>query len=205
MSLVLSREQTVLGNLVIPLSWFLLLLFIFCVLSGSMNAANFTDGLDGLAASVLAWSYAGLTILILNQNHWSLNNSGLWASLLTGLCLGFWTINKFPAQVFMGDTGSLFLGAGLAVLSLVNRLEWYLLILMLVPVIEILSVILQVLSCKLSKKFLGKDLRIFKMTPFHHHLELSGIPEPKVVQYLSWTQAVINFIYFLVLFSLGLK
>ena len=170
---------------------FLLALFVFFVLAGSMNAANLTDGLDGLASAVLGWSYIGLACLNLIKNP-NLPDLSIWAFGLAGLCFGFLQINGHPAKAFMGDTGSFFLGGGLGCLALLSGLEWYLLILMLIPILEVLSVILQVASCKLSKKFLKKDWRPFKMTPLHHHLELSGLHEKQIVLYLSGFQFVAN-------------
>ncbi|HEY9885710.1 MAG TPA: hypothetical protein V6C96_00475, partial [Vampirovibrionales bacterium] len=109
---------------------------------------------------------------------------------MAGLCFGFLRINGHPAKAFMGDTGSFFLGGALATIALLSKAEWYLLFFAFIPICETLSVIIQVLCCKLSKKFLGKDWRPFKMTPFHHHLELSGLPEKKVVLILSTIQVL---------------
>lgn len=177
-------------NLVINkyLFWFLFITFVFLVLAGSMNAANLTDGLDGLAASVLGWSYIGLGCLTLIKNP----ALSIWSFGLAGLCFGFLQINGHPAKVFMGDTGSFLLGGGLGCLALIAKLEWYLLILMLIPIWEVISVIMQIFSCKLSKRFFGKDWRPFKMTPFHHHLELSGLKEKQIVFFMSFAQFLLN-------------
>jgi phospho-N-acetylmuramoyl-pentapeptide-transferase len=179
----------------------LFLVFIFVVLAGSMNAANLTDGLDGLASSVLGWSYLGIGTYLMLLNGTAIE-SITWAFALAGICFGFLFINGHPAKAFMGDTGSFFLGGGLASLALVNKLEWYLLIFMLLPIWETLSVIIQVACCKLSKKFLGRDLRPFRMTPFHHHLELSGWSEKKIVFWLSSIQGLVNVAFIICLFVL---
>ncbi|MDJ0626400.1 MAG: phospho-N-acetylmuramoyl-pentapeptide-transferase [Candidatus Caenarcaniphilales bacterium] len=188
-SLVLQRTSSNFFGQEIDISIFIFPILVFLVISGTMNAANLTDGLDGLASSILGWSFIGLAGLILLRENPSIESIILSLSL-AGLCFGFLKINGHPAKVFMGDTGSFFLGGGLAIISLANNLEWYLLILAIVPIWETITVISQIISCKLSKKFLGKDLRPFKMTPFHHHLELSGWNEKKVVFVLSFLQFI---------------
>jgi phospho-N-acetylmuramoyl-pentapeptide-transferase len=171
-------------------------IFVFLVIAGSLNAANLTDGLDGLAASVLGWSYLGLgTLIWLKGGQLS---SVFWAFGLTGICFGFLRINGHPAKVFMGDTGSFMLGGGLACLALLEGLEWYLLVFMLVPILETFSVIMQVTSAKLSRRFLGRDVRPFKMTPFHHHLELTGWTEKKIVLWLASFQASFGIIFLII-------
>lgn len=160
-------------ELMLPLgSWYYLLVLVLLV--GTTNAVNLTDGLDGLAASVtvpvtLAYAYIA----------YQLGNTDLsmFALALTGACLGFLVFNHYPAKVFMGDTGSLALGGGIAALALLTRTELLLVILGGIYVMEAASVILQV---GYFKKTGGK--RIFRMTPIHHHFELGGWKETKVVQ-----------------------
>ncbi len=193
----MERTETDVFSFKLNLTLWLFGVFIFFVLSGAMNAANLTDGLDGLASSVLGWSYLGLAALIHIKGLSTVSIA--WSLALAGICFGFLRINGHPAKVFMGDTGSFFLGGGLGILALMNGLEWYLLPLMLLPIWEVLSVILQVASCKLSRKFLNKDLRPFKMTPYHHHLELSGWSEKKVVFAMSSLQAIINILLVLII------
>ncbi|MFN5538691.1 MAG: phospho-N-acetylmuramoyl-pentapeptide-transferase [Candidatus Melainabacteria bacterium] len=194
----LHRTETSIFGLNLELGLILFLVFVFFVFAGSMNAANLTDGLDGLASSVLGWSYLGLGLLVFlkNGSFYSI----LCSFSMAGACFGFLWINGHPAKAFMGDSGSFLLGGGLAAIALIEGLEWYLLILALIPIWETLSVILQVASCKLSKKYLGKDIRLFKMTPFHHHLELSGWGEKKIVWILASSQFLINLI--LLIYSL---
>lgn len=187
----LSRTNTNFFGFDLELGIWLFCIFVFLVLAGSMNAANLTDGLDGLAASVIAWSYLGLGALIFLKNPAAIESIA-WCCALAGLCFGFLQINGHPAKVFMGDTGSFLLGGTLAVLALLNGLEWYLLVLAIVPIGETLSVMLQVLSAKMSRRFFGRDWRPFKMSPFHHHLEMCGWSEKKIVLVLSSCQALIN-------------
>jgi phospho-N-acetylmuramoyl-pentapeptide-transferase len=144
---------------------------VFAVLAMT-NAVNLTDGLDGLASGVTAFvtlffAVAGLSFGVASGAYFS--------AAVCGACLGFLVFNKNPAKVFMGDTGSLALGGALAMISVLVNQELLLLLIGLVFVIETLSVILQVGSFKLRKK------RIFKMSPIHHHFELSGWSEWKVV------------------------
>ncbi|MDX1917624.1 MAG: phospho-N-acetylmuramoyl-pentapeptide-transferase [Candidatus Caenarcaniphilales bacterium] len=187
-SSMLARSDTSIFGI---LSFDLGLLFpvlVFLVIGGSLNAANLTDGMDGLASSVLAISYLGLSSLIFFKAGYAAVPGILFALGLAGACLGFLRHNSHPAKVFMGDTGSFLLGGGLAVLALAYRLEWYLLFLMMVPIFETVSVILQVSCAKFSRRFLGRDWRPFRMTPLHHHFELGGWSEIKVVVVMSGVQ-----------------
>ncbi len=184
----LQRTETQFFNLLISLNFILFCILVFFVLAGTMNASNLTDGLDGLAASVMGFSFLGLSVLIYLTTF---NISSIfWAIALSGICFGFLHINAHPAKVFMGDTGSFLLGGALASLALINKLEWYLLLIAIIPLGETASVIFQVLSCKISKKFFGKDWRPFKMSPFHHHLELCGLKEKEIVNWLAGLQAL---------------
>ncbi len=151
-----------------------------------VNAVNLTDGLDGLAAGVTLINTATFTIIFygiykLNfasgQMLKAANDSSMmvFSAAVTGACLGFLRFNTHPAKVFMGDTGSLSLGAALSVMAVVSRLQLLLVITGMMFVLTTISVVLQVGSYKLRKK------RIFKMAPIHHHFELKGIPEPKIV------------------------
>lgn len=137
---------------------------------GAANAVNLTDGLDGLAGGLVAICCVPLLVLSFEGSP-----RGLLLALL-GACLGFLWFNVHPAAIFMGDTGSLFLGALLAAFSSATGLELLFAIAGLVFVAEALSVILQVIYFKTTG---GR--RIFKMTPLHHHFELSGWPEPRIV------------------------
>ena len=151
------------------------------------NAVNFSDGLDGLLAGLLILVFIALAILTYLSGRLDYSSylgipyipgAGeltVFCLAVTGACVGFLWFNAHPAEVFMGDTGSLSLGGVIAVISLIIKKEILLLVIGGVFVLEIASVILQVASYKLRKK------RIFKMAPLHHHFELSGWPETKIV------------------------
>ena len=169
-----------------------ILIVIFFVTAIS-NGANITDGIDGLAAGTSA--IIGLTLAILAYisgnaifsdylNVMFIPNSGelvIFCTAFVGACVGFLWYNSFPAQVFMGDTGSLSLGGIIAVLALVLRKELLIPVLCGIFVIENLSVIMQVSYFKYTKKKYGEGRRIFKMSPLHHHYQKLEIPEAKIV------------------------
>ncbi|MEW6662259.1 MAG: phospho-N-acetylmuramoyl-pentapeptide-transferase [Bacillota bacterium] len=147
--------------------------FVILMVMGFSNAVNLTDGLDGLAAGVTL--FAALTYAV-GMAWQGQNELAIFAGALAGGCLGFLAFNRHPAKVFMGDTGSLALGAGLASLAVLSGTELLLFIVGGVFVIETLSVIIQVLSFRLTGR------RVFRMSPLHHHFELAGWPETKVVK-----------------------
>lgn len=150
---------------------------IVLVMTGTTNAVNLTDGLDGLAAGTMAIAFGGLAWLLSEYASFAALGSITTLLLaLIGACLGFLWFNSHPAQVFMGDTGSLALGAAIAACAIIGHLELYLIPLGAVFVAETLSVIIQVVSFKTTGQ------RVFKMSPLHHHFELSGWAETKVVQ-----------------------
>ena len=146
--------------------------FLLFWLVGFSNAVNLTDGLDGLVAgtSSIAFGAFGVHALLFGQL-----DIAMFAFVATGAMLGFLLFNVKPAKVFMGDTGSLALGGALAMISVLIKQEFLLLVIGIVYVIETLSVIIQVISFKTTGK------RVFKMSPIHHHFELSGWSEWKVV------------------------
>lgn len=146
---------------------------IFLMLVGSSNAVNLTDGLDGLAGGLVGIALATLTFIAYRQSN---VEAMLVGGAVLGSILGFLMYNLHPAKIFMGDTGSLALGALLAAFAIILKVEWLLILIGGVFVIETLSVIIQVAYFKKTK---GK--RIFKMTPLHHHFELSGLSETRVV------------------------
>ncbi len=162
------------------------LFWILLVLVGSSNAVNITDGLDGLvimpvmiAASILGLIayFTGHTELSEHFNLYYIAGTGEITVFLTGIIgagLGFLWFNFFPAEIFMGDTGSLMLGGLLGLVAIFLKQEWLFLLIGFVFVVEALSVILQVGSYKMRKK------RIFRMAPIHHHFELQGLAETKV-------------------------
>lgn len=146
--------------------------FTVFVIIGTTNSVNLTDGLDGLASSVTMVVLLFFVFVCLSLNK---DELAVLAAAGAGGCLGFLRYNSYPAQVFMGDTGSLALGGLIAALSVLTGLTLYLPIAGIIYVVEALSVILQVASYKLTGK------RIFKMSPLHHHFELSGWNESKIV------------------------
>jgi phospho-N-acetylmuramoyl-pentapeptide-transferase len=173
------------GGLV-DLGWFYIV-FSSLVIVGSSNAVNLTDGLDGLAIGPIITSSATFALLTYVAGHKEISsylyipyieNIGELSILcmaMIGAGVGFLWYNTYPAQIFMGDVGSLSLGGVLGTIAVISKNEFLFVIIGGVFVVEALSVILQVGSYKLRKK------RIFKMAPIHHHFELSGWPEPKVI------------------------
>lgn len=149
---------------------------------GFSNAVNLTDGLDGLATGL---SIIGFTMYAIMSFMLNAPAIGTFCIIMIFALLGFLPYNLNPAKVFMGDTGSLALGGIFATVSIMLNQEFSLLFVGLVFVIETLSVMLQVSSYKLTKK------RIFKMTPIHHHFELSGWSEWKVVS-VFWLVGLIS-------------
>ncbi|MGT2934070.1 phospho-N-acetylmuramoyl-pentapeptide-transferase [Streptococcus catagoni] len=149
--------------------------YIFFVLFwvvGFSNAVNLTDGIDGLASISVVISLATYGVIAFQQKQFDVL---LLIGVMIGALLGFFIFNKKPAKIFMGDVGSLALGAMLAAISIALRQEWTLLIIGIVYVFETSSVMLQVSYFKYTKKKYGEGRRIFRMTPFHHHLELGGL------------------------------
>ena len=170
----------------IPLGiWFVP--FAFLVIVGSSNAVNLTDGLDGLAIlpTVMVAGALGVFVYVVGHGEFAsylhipfipgVGELVVFASAIMGAGLGFLWFNTYPAQVFMGDVGALALGAALGLLAIASRHELVLVIMGGVFVVETLSVILQVSSYKLTGR------RLFRMAPLHHHFELKGWPEPRVI------------------------
>ena len=149
------------------------------VIIGASNAVNFTDGLDGLAGIIAASAFAAYGVIAYLQGQIYLVR---FCFTVVGACFAFLWYNAHPAQLFMGDTGSLALGATLGVVALMTG-QWLLLpVVALVPVAEVLSVIIQVSYFKYTKRRYGQGRRVFKMAPLHHHFELLGWSETQVVQ-----------------------
>ena len=141
-------------------------------LVGFSNAVNLTDGIDGLASISVTISF---NCLFHHRCLAKTNRYPLCAISMIGALLGFFVYNHKPAKIFMGDVGSLALGGMLATLSMALHVEWTLLLIGIVYVFETSSVMLQVSYFKWTKKRTGEGRRIFRMTPFHHHLELGGL------------------------------
>lgn len=164
----------------------------FIVIAGASNAINLSDGLDGLATILSILAYGAIALILWQRGDYYLVSLCL---IICASLAGFLLFNFKPAKIFMGDTGSLALGMGLGTIAYIAQLEWYLLIVALVPVLETVSVMLQVASSQLSRKLLGKDIRPFKMAPLHHHFELCGFPEIIVVLGLSAFQLLATIIF----------
>lgn len=167
---------------------------IIFIITAISNGANLTDGIDGLATGtsaiigatlgVLAW-VSGNIVFADYLNIMYLPNTGeltIFVSAFVGACTGFLWYNTYPAQVFMGDTGSLAIGGIIAVLAIMIRKEFLLPILCGIFIAENLSVVIQVAYFKFTKRKYGQGQRIFLMSPLHHHFQKLGYPEPKIVQ-----------------------
>ncbi len=159
------------GGTAVVVPW-LYLALVFVMITSTSNTVNLTDGLDGLAAGtvmIVMLAYAGIGF---RQDRLEI---ALLAAAVSGACVGFLWYNSYPADIFMGDTGALGLGAAIAALAIITKTELMLILIGGIYVIEGLSVILQVASYKLTRK------RIFRMAPIHHHFEMLGWSETKVM------------------------
>lgn len=146
--------------------------FVILLMMGMSNAVNFTDGLDGLLAGTSAIAFGAFAVISLSMTALE---PAIFSAAMLGAVLGFLVFNTHPAKVFMGDTGSLGIGGGIAAVAILTKTEILLFLIGFVFIVEIVSVVLQVLSFKTTGK------RIFKMSPIHHHFELSGWSEWRVV------------------------
>lgn len=173
-------------------AWLIFIPVIIFIVMALTNAVNLTDGIDGLAAGTTAIVGAGLGVLAYASGHVQIAsylniiyvpNSGevvIFLAALIGACLGFLWYNGFPAQVFMGDTGSMALGGALAAVAIIIKMELLLPVLCGIFFAESASVIIQVGYFKYTKKTSGEGRRIFLMSPLHHHYQKKGIPESKI-------------------------
>ncbi|MCG0274726.1 MAG: phospho-N-acetylmuramoyl-pentapeptide-transferase [Thermosediminibacteraceae bacterium] len=166
--------------------------FTIFVIIGTVNSVNLTDGLDGLVSGISVIVGFAYTIIYF---FLGMQDLALFSSALSGACLGFLLYNRHPARVFMGDTGSLGLGGAISALSVLGGTHFYLAFIGLVFILETLSVILQVAFFRTTGK------RIFKMSPLHHHFELSGWSEVKVVS-VFWIFTAISAILGIAMFYL---
>ncbi|HHV60690.1 MAG TPA: phospho-N-acetylmuramoyl-pentapeptide-transferase [Clostridiaceae bacterium] len=158
------------------------MLFLMIVLYATTNSVNLTDGVDGLCAGVTLIVMVFFTLVAMTRSEWE--HVKVFSSMIAGGCLGFLAFNIHPAKVFMGDTGSLALGGAVASAAIMMKMPLMIVIVGGIYVLESLSDILQVASFKLRGK------RIFKMAPIHHHFELLGWKETKVVT-VFWLVTVI--------------
>ncbi len=167
---ILSTSFAIAGvQVIIP--W-LYLIFVFLLMAGFSNAVNLTDGLDGLAAGTVFIAMGVMAMIAYRYDELSL---AIFSAACAGTCVGFLWFNSHPADIFMGDTGSLALGAAFASMALLTNSEVISLIVGLLFILEALSVIIQVVVFKLTRK------RVFLMAPLHHHFEKLGWSESKVV------------------------
>lgn len=183
-------------------TWFIYVLAVIFIITSVSNAANLTDGLDGLAGGTSA--IIGLTLVVFAYlsgnavfadylNIAFIPNSGelvIFGAAFVGACIGFLWFNSYPAQVFMGDTGSLSLGATIAVFALVIRKELLIPLLCGVFFVETISVMIQVSYFKYTRKKYGEGRRIFLMSPLHHHYQKKGWHEAKIVTRF-WTTGIL--------------
>lgn len=176
-----------------PWTWIAFVLVVILIVTSVSNGANLTDGLDGLATGTSAIIGSALGILayvssnVIYSNYLNImyipNSQELviFASSFIGATIGFLWYNSYPAQVFMGDTGSLALGGIIAVFAVVIRKELLIPVLCGIFLVESLSVVIQVAWFKRTKKKYGQGRRVFLMAPLHHHYQKKGYPEPKIV------------------------
>jgi phospho-N-acetylmuramoyl-pentapeptide-transferase len=174
-------------------TWIIYTLIVIFIITAVSNGANITDGIDGLATGTSAiigvtlgvFAYVSGNIVAANYlNIMYIPNTGelvIFIAAFVGACIGFLWYNSYPAQVFMGDTGSLALGGIIASLAIILRKELLIPILCGIFLVENLSVMIQVSYFKYTKKKYGEGRRIFKMSPLHHHYQKLDYPEPKIV------------------------
>ncbi len=179
-------------NLIIPLGWFFIPLMVFYI-TGISNAVNLTDGLDGLSAGVMIFSALGLGIMSYLKGNVNaadylnlefIPTAGeltVFIAALIGTLIGFLWFNSHPAEVFMGDTGSLTLGGVLAVVSILLKEQIFFIIIGFLFISETLSVIIQRVWFKHTKRRYGEGRRVFLCAPIHHHYEMKGLHESKIV------------------------
>ncbi|MBC8079553.1 MAG: phospho-N-acetylmuramoyl-pentapeptide-transferase, partial [Gorillibacterium sp.] len=158
-------------HITLAFGWFYYPLIVLMML-GMSNAVNFTDGLDGLLSGTAAISFGAFVVIAMKLHH---PETAIFSAAMVGAVLGFLVYNAHPAKVFMGDTGSLGIGGGLTAVAILTKAEILVFVIGGIFVIEVLSVIIQVVSFKTRGK------RVFKMSPIHHHFELVGWSEWRVV------------------------
>ena len=157
----------------------------FIAVIGTVNGSNFTDGLDGLDTSVTIIIAVFFTTVSAGTGMESIS------AAFVGALMGFFLYNVYPARVFMGDTGSLALGGYVAAIAFMLKMPLFILIIAFIYLIEVISVILQVLWFKYTRIRFGKGRRIFKMAPLHHHFQESGYTETQVVAAFAIVTAIL--------------
>ncbi len=185
----ISNRVFNIGSLIYPLGIFVLL--------AESNSTNLTDGLDGLLTGCSVLIFTGLSITILIDNPSTNFTLAPLCIVMAGACMGFLFLNKYPAKLFMGDSGSLAIGASLGGIALISNNLWSLLIMGGILAAESISVIIQVSTFKISKLIKGKGHKLFLMTPIHHHFELKGKDETKVVSgfwFITLLLVIINLV-----------
>lgn len=183
----------VVGGRTLSVPW-LYVFFVFLLMAGLSNAVNLTDGLDGLAGGTTLFVMLGMAMVAFRYDELNL---AVFAAAIAGSCIGFLWFNCHPASIFMGDTGSLSLGAAFAALAVLTKTEATSLVMGGLFIIEALSVIIQVASFKLTRK------RVFLMAPIHHHFEKMGWDENKVVLRFWIVSAAFATLGFALYFQLG--
>ena len=173
-------------DIVWDLGWFYIPLMVFVML-GTVNSANLLDGVDGLLGGCSLFDFVTMALICVamaagdSENASSLLNVAIFAGAMVGGLMGFLRFNSHPARVFMGDVGSFFIGGALVGMTTVTGNTLLLPIIALTMMVSSLSVIIQTTYFKYTRKKTGTGKRIFKMSPLHHHFELSGMPETQIV------------------------
>jgi len=169
------------------------IIWAFMVIAGASNAFNLTDGLDGLLSLQTLAALIALQLYMIILGDWTFFPISL---SLSGTLIAFLFFNLKPAKVFMGDSGSLALGTLIGVMAYLKGLEWFLFVFTLIPVLEAFSVVIQVSYFKITKKLSGEGKRLFRMSPLHHHFELSGFSENQVVWGFFLIQIIVSMTFF---------
>ena len=179
------------GGYEITMPTWLFVIFLFIAVIGTVNGANFTDGLDGLATSVTIIIAVFFTMVSIGTGLEPIS------AAFVGALMGFFLYNVYPARVFMGDTGSLALGGYVATIAFVLKMPIFIVIVAFIYLIEVISVMMQVTWFKYTKKKYGEGRRIFKMAPLHHHFQESGYTETQVVAAFAVVTAILCLIGYL--------
>ena len=179
------------GGYEITMPTWLFVIFLFIAVIGTVNGANFTDGLDGLATSVTIIIAVFFTMVSIGTGLEPIS------AAFVGALMGFFLYNVYPASVFMGDTGSLALGGYVAAIAFVLKMPIFIVIVAFIYLIEVISVMMQVTWFKYTKKKYGEGRRIFKMAPLHHHFQESGYTETQVVAAFAVITAILCLIGYL--------